>query len=239
MFELELKQENHIKIIKVKSWDFPHGFIDKSLDFKLDNKAWKSFSSTELLLLNQVHGKEIIEFKNDACRAGDGWISSLDKLSSENLSLGIKTADCSPVIVFGQSKKLIAVLHCGWRSAYAGILKDCIKKFLEQGEKNSEIEIAIGPAAQGESYEIGLDLVEKLESNLESSLESSNAIKKIVEGEKAGKYFLSISDYLTSQANTLGVKRIISSDICTMKNENYFSHRRQGLKSGRQLTFVG
>ncbi len=238
MLELEFKEQNDIKIIRVKSWDFSHGFIDKSLDFKLNDKAWDKFSKTELLLLNQVHGKEIVDLdsrsKNNTYIDADGWISTLDKLDSKNLSLGIKTADCSPVILYAKSKNLVAVLHCGWRSAYAGILNDCIERFFSFGVLASEIEIAIGPAAQGDSYEVGLDLVEKFQS--------SKAIKKIeVESEdkKENKYYLSIPDFLTSQAKALDVRKVISSNICTMKDENYFSYRRQGNESGRQMSFVG
>ena len=239
MLELEFKKQNDIKIIRVKSWDFPHGFIDKSLDFKLNDKAWGKFSKTELLLLNQVHGKEIADLdsglKSNACIDADGWISTLDKLSAKGLSLGIKTADCSPVILYAGSEKLIAVLHCGWRSAYAGILTDCINKFVNLGVLASEIEIAIGPAAQADSYEVGLDLVEKFQPNsCIKTVEIKNS-----EGEKEEKYYLSIPAFLTSQANALGVSKVVSSDICTMRNENYFSYRRQGDRSGRQLSFVG
>jgi len=229
MLEFIEKEKEKVNFLKVKSWPFNHGFIDSSLDFKFSNrlvdKNWANFSKTQLKLLNQVHGKKIANLDQENIEA-DGWITNLKDLNAQNLSIGIKTADCSPVIVYGKSSKTIAVLHCGWRSAYAGILSDSINKLFELGEMASESEIAIGPAAQGDSYEIGLDLVEKFEG--------SSSIKKI-----DGKYYLSIAKYLTTQAKELNVKNVITSSICTMKNENYFSYRRQGHKSGRQLTFVG
>ena len=228
MLELVSKNINTVNVIKVKSWDFAHGFIDSSLDFSENSLDWNKFSKTEILLLNQVHGSVIVSHESVEGQSNkteaDGWFSSISELSDKNISLGIKTADCSPVILYGANSGLVAVLHCGWRSAYAGILEDCIKKFKQENEK--DIEIAIGPAAQSCSYEVGLDLVEKFNS--------SGAISK-----NNGKYFLSIPDYLKTQANKLGVEKIVTSDICTIKNESFFSYRRQKEKSGRQISFVG
>ncbi len=229
MLEFVEEKKDKINFLKIKSWPFSHGFIDNSLDFKAKNqesaKEWASFSKTKLKLINQVHGIQIAGLNQENSDA-DGWLVKLEDLSSQNLSVGIKTADCSPVIVYGKSRQTVALLHCGWRSAYGGILRNSINALVELGEKTSEIDIAIGPAAQGDSYEVGVDLVEKFAN--------TNSIKEV-----DNKYYLSIADYLRFQAKELNVESVIASSACTIKNENYFSFRRQKENSGRQLSFIG
>ena len=69
------------------------------------------------LTLNQVHGDDIFVIKP----FGD-YYSSSEALNYDaivtnrtNLAICIKTADCVPVFIVDQAKKIIAVVHAGWR----------------------------------------------------------------------------------------------------------------------------
>ena len=45
-----------------------------------------------------------------------------------NVILGIKTADCAPVLALDNKNNIIAAIHMGWKSSFKDILELTIKK---------------------------------------------------------------------------------------------------------------
>lgn len=99
--------------------------------------------------VKQVHGTKALEGINSSPS------DEADALFTTDFSpqaLGIKTADCLPIALIG--KKGAAMVHAGWRGLHGGIVLN--EKFLAL-----EIHHAlIGPAIQGDSYEVGEEFLE-------------------------------------------------------------------------------
>jgi YfiH family protein len=241
--KLIAKPISDVDLLCLDSWEHAHGFAGGSMDFKTSTSAWSEQVSTDirLVLLRQVHGVRIVAFEagkghdfgEKGLEEGDGWIARISELTQARTCLGVITADCFPVLMCDQKSDLIAALHCGWRSTIAGILPLAIEMFFERGSVDSDIQIAIGPGAQVNSYEIGEELAEKF-------LSAPNASADWVE-QRSGKYFLNISQCLSDQATAKGVRapNITAAEDCTICDESYFSFRRQKDLAGRQLSFIG
>lgn len=126
----------NIPVLKLDKWNhIAHGFLGCELDFRFAQNAWSKISEKKLYLLNQIHGADLVDFDQlkdySTPLAADGWIGSLSNLIQNDIAIGIKTADCTPVLAVGE--KNVLALHCGWRSAYAGLLNIGLKALIDRG----------------------------------------------------------------------------------------------------------
>lgn len=248
------------EMLVVDSWierGVLHGFGNRSLDITRDAPEFErrlkeqcQDEQARLLLLKQVHGKAVACGDSGLIRESsppeaDAWLGGLENTAPAPSALGIKTADCLPVLILAPSAR-VAALHCGWKSAVQGILPEMLRLFKQAGEDIRELEIAIGPGAQACCFEIGSDTRTQFETAI-SGLKTNSAqeiIRQRQAAEDSTKCFGSIRDLLLAQAYTLGVQpqQVVSSDACTICgsgcSSSYFSFRREPENPGRQLSWI-
>ncbi|WAM30485.1 peptidoglycan editing factor PgeF [Caldicellulosiruptor naganoensis] len=129
-------------------------------------------------------------------------------------------ADCIPVYIFDQEKRIISLLHSGWR----GTLQHITKKALEVlnfkfGCNISNLIVAIGPGICKNHFEVGKDVYDAFLKEFSGDICMSNKERFYVDLKKSIE-----RDLLES-----GVKKeqIIISEMCTYENEDlFFSYRR-------------
>lgn len=248
--------KNNISYTEVQSWrarGLHVGFGDRSLDVRTNYLKWQNFSPKKLLLLKQVHGAEIVDLRGNfdssdlansdflSCALNhpeaDAWIADLSMLPLQQCALGIETADCTPVLISVVQSKVVALCHCGWRSAVLDLLPKVLRRLLLNASAQN-IEIAIGPAASGRCYEVGDEVATQIEQawqRTNSSLQSCRAILK-----HSDAIYADISTLLFQQAVALGIpeENIGKSSHCTISDERYFSYRRDQKNPGRQVSFM-
>ena len=117
---------------------------------KISNKAKNIF------LLNQIHSNKFIyidekyQFKSKP--KVDAVITN-----QKNLPIAILTADCAPILICDQRKKLIAAIHAGWKGAFKGIVDRVIKFMISKGSRPQNIIAVIGPSISIHNYEVQND----------------------------------------------------------------------------------
>lgn len=152
----------------------------------------------------------------------------------KNLFIGIKTADCLPVLIFDPKNRVIGAVHAGWRGTAKGILKKTINKMNEiYGCESKNLLIAFGPYIKGCCYEVGYEVIEKMkkENPQQEYIFRINGKKHIDIG---------IANFI--QAISAGVKKEniwISEDCTYCKHNEYASYRFHGKKAGRQYGIIG
>jgi hypothetical protein len=99
------------------------GFTKSSLKGRDPEKEVKNVLSFlkefKVSFLNQRHSFKINFIEKEGIYEGDGLFTK-----KENLVLIVKSADCLPVLLEDEEKKIIGALHLGWRSLKEGILKN-------------------------------------------------------------------------------------------------------------------
>src|SRR5664280_719002 len=111
----------------------------------------------QFLVVNQVHGDAIFVIKPHG-----SYFSTRDELnydaivtSRTDLAICIKTADCVPVFIVDQVKKVIAVVHAGWKGTALEISAKVIRLMQSQyGSQSADILAAIGPSIGKCCYEV-------------------------------------------------------------------------------------
>jgi YfiH family protein len=123
----------------------------------------------------------------------------------------VMVADCLPVALAGAGPT--AMLHCGWRGLAGGIVAQGV-------EATGAAAAAIGPGIGPCCYEVGDEVLERFAD--------------LGEGVAQGR-MLDLAEIVRRQLGAAGVDAIESSDLCTScEPELFFSHRRDGERTGRQ-----
>lgn len=146
---------------------------------------------------------------------------------ARGLALAVLVADCVPVLLSDTEAGVIAAVHAGRMGARNGIVAKAVEAMRELGSDPRNIHALLGPAASGESYEVGEDMARDVEKHLPGSQCRT----------RQGTWGLDIRSGLVRQLTSLGVQAIDVDPRDTITDENFFSYRREG-KTGRQAGLV-
>jgi len=150
------------------------------------------------------------------------------------LLLGLKVADCVPVLLYDPIRRVVGAVHAGWRGTAQGILKNTIGKMAEAfGSDPGDILVAIGPAIRWCCYEVGRDVLD--------------AVRKATgEGEyhmeRDGRLCLDLQSANKYQALSVKIQggNISIAEECTCcRPERFYSYRHAKGPTGRQGGFIG
>lgn len=193
-------------------------------------------ASTTLVTLKQIHTTNILVIRAlDAyippaeCIRGDALISDCP-----GILIGIKTADCLPLLLAAPERGVVAAVHAGWRGSEAKILRAVIRRLKEQfAVEPAELYLAFGPSARACCYEVDEALAARFADRF-----GAEVVHRM--GEKA---HLDLSAVNRRQAEKSGIlaERMEDLGACTLcsKEPRFYSYRREGQAAGRLLNYIG
>lgn len=138
--------------------------------------------------------------------------------------LTVATADCVPVSVVDPERRVVAMLHAGWRGAAAGILERGVEVLGERFRSEPRVlRVHLGPAICGSCYEVGPEVHEAL------GLEPPDAPTPV-----------DLRGVLAARVVEAGVAagRVSASSHCTRCGGSSFYSHRGGCRE-RQVGFLG
>ncbi len=196
-----------------------------------------AISLEQFLVLNQVHGADILVIKPQG-----SYFSSRAELDYDatitnrpGLAICIKTADCVPVFIVDKVRKVIAAVHAGWRGTASGISAKVIRLMQKQyGSLPQHILAAIGPSIGKCCYE-----VDSVAAEAFAALKGKEDF--LFPKTTKNKWIVDLPEANRRQLLDCGIpeQNIELSGYCTMCHQNiFFSHRGSGGLTGRQINFM-
>jgi len=187
-----------------------------------------------IVTMKQVHGDRILEVKDKSLKeAGeaDGMVTE-----ESGLFLGVLTADCLPILFSVSGRKLVAVVHAGWRGTLAGIARKMVHHLNHRYHvPPASLKAALGPAIGPCCYEVREDVTAPLLKRW-GDLTQKNLRR---EGARQFLDLRGLNALLLREAGVLATQ-IFQIDRCTScAVKDFFSYRRAGGETGRQLSFIG
>ena len=76
------------------------------------------------------------------------------------LRIGVRTADCVPVLLYAPDIRAVAAVHAGWKGTLGGITTEAIEKMKSLGAAPDKIQVAFGPSICGDCYEVSPELAD-------------------------------------------------------------------------------
>ncbi|HWD10902.1 MAG TPA: polyphenol oxidase family protein [Solirubrobacteraceae bacterium] len=165
----------------------------------------------------QVHGTEVARVAELPAQEADAPVSADGQATAlPGVAAMVLAADCLPVAL--GTGGAVAMVHAGWRGLAAGVLAEGVRALRELAPdaRAGQIVALIGPCAQACCYEVG----EEVQRAFPRSHHHARTID--------------LRAIAREQLVAAGVGEVRDFGGCTICDERYFSHRREGARAGRQ-----
>jgi YfiH family protein len=174
-----------------------------------------------LATLKQIHSARVLEAHAAAERfaEGDALVTNVP-----GLHVGVRTADCVPILIVDERTRAVAAVHAGWRGTAENIVSHAVNEMITRyGSKPGDLRAAIGPSIGSCCYEVGPDVASRFGS-WHHQADSRLDLPQINE----------------RQFTEAGVADIWVARECTFCHpRRYFSFRREKEEAGRMISFIG
>ena len=204
---------------------------------------------SKILIPGQVHGKEVLSFqlpiRNPAPTRdganheplpykGRGESPICDGLITQTsgLVLGMTIADCLALFLYDPRKRVVGLLHSGWRGVHQGIVNEALRKMNREFRSEPEdCEVHMSPAIGPCCYEVGEEVIQSFHKVAPEALEKRDS-----------RVFLNLGKAMEIQLLKEGIKKINPPEadrICTACQEKeFFSYRRERGMTGRMVAVM-
>jgi YfiH family protein len=164
----------------------------------------------------QIHGSEVRRVRSLPPPDRDGPAARADGQATNVAGVAalVLSADCLPVVLGGEGA--VAAIHAGWRGLSAGVLEQGVLALRELVAGEGPLTAIVGPGAGPCCYEVGEEVQAAFGGR---HLHGQNIDLRAIAHERL---------------LAAGVAEVRDVAVCTICDERYFSHRREGERAGRQ-----
>ena len=174
------------------------------------------FNIESLIIGNQFHSSKVAVI--------DSYQNNLkcDSLIclSENITIGVLTADCCPILVAHKKKLIVATIHLGWKGLFNGIIENFLYEVKNLNIKKSDLLFSLGPCIGKNSYEVDYNFKENF---INKDSQSSSFFSYL----DNSKFLFDLRGYAKLLLNSLGCSNIWCSNQDTYaQKKDFFSYRQ-------------
>lgn len=191
----------------------------------------------QFFVVNQIHGEKILVIDRPLAGFTVPEPPQFDAIITDQpgIAIGIKTADCVPVLFADKAKRIIAVAHAGWRGTALAIAASVVDVLITRfGCRAEDLVAAVGPAIGPCCYQVDEPVLAAMKTH-------SGRKSFLSAGGERGKWMLDLSLANKLQIVGKGIPdgNISVANYCTSCHRDmFYSHRGEGGNTGRQLNFI-
>jgi purine-nucleoside/S-methyl-5'-thioadenosine phosphorylase / adenosine deaminase len=193
-------------------------------------------------------------------RSGDALITD-----HAGMLLGIRVADCVPVLLVDSEHRAIAAVHAGWRGALGRIVEKAAGEMCRMFNSRPEnLLAAVGPSIRKCCYEVGPEVVDAFCGAFPAGENFFHKVAATQEEMRMGlryqtlcnlqappghqaedsfsKVHLDLAAAVRYQLEHAGVpgSQIYVADYCTAcRTDLFYSYRKEGALAGRMMAVIG
>ncbi|HEX3691863.1 MAG TPA: polyphenol oxidase family protein [Solirubrobacteraceae bacterium] len=190
----------------------------------------------------QVHGSHVAMFQaGDPRELSDSAEQPTQEADGQAVAVPgvaamVLAADCVPVVLAADGA--VAALHAGWRGLVAGVLEQGVRALRDVGG-SGEVVAVVGPCAGVCCYEVGEEVQAAVacasgppgEREGDPEREPPGPAPEADVGKRAR---IDLRAIVHRRLESAGVVAVADVAACTICDERFFSHRREGAAAGRQ-----
>lgn len=160
------------------------------------------------VFMDQIHSSKVEIYDESLENLSCDGLISIEK----NTALCVLSADCLPLILWHESG-IISALHSGRKGSFENILKECMDKICTKNPNldMQKFHLFILPSICAKNYEIDGEILEFAKVKFKNFLNERK---------------LDLKALVKFQAQNLGIKNIIDSNICSFDDGAFYSYRR-------------
>lgn len=184
----------------------------------------RGLSWENLMTGRQVHGDHLVIVRTEGQKVFPGTDGLLT--DRPGLVLGVFAADCAPVFLADPVKKIVAVVHSGWRGTLKQIARRAVERMAsEWGTDPGQVVATVGPHIRDCCYTVGPEVAELFPADCRK--------------EGPGGLKLSLERAIVRQLVEAGLRpeMVSAHESCTSCSTQFFSYRRDKTEK-RMLAFI-
>ncbi len=165
---------------------------------------------------------------------------SADVLATDDprRGVGVRIADCAPILVADRAGRAVAAVHAGWRGTAARAARAGVEAMrIRAGINPPDLIAAIGPSIRACCYEVGPELRDRFAA----AGHDKAAIDRWFSKGKGDRWQLDVPRANRDQLEAAGVpsEQIFDSGLCTACHTDVFhSYRKTGPGAGRMIGVI-
>ena len=187
-----------------------------------------------LFTARQVHGARVLAVEADH-RPDDVALEEADGLctAAAGLGVGVRTADCAPLLLAVDDGSAVAALHAGWRGAVGGVIEAGVAALCARAATApARIVAAVGPCIGAHAFEVGPEVVAAV-------ARVTDDVTGLVRAGGGDRSHVDLAGLCLALLRRAGVERAERVGGCTVTElELYFSHRAEHGVTGRQMSCI-
>jgi YfiH family protein len=210
--------------------DAPEAVLENHRRFALT----VGYTPGELYEVSQVHGATVRVVRGGETPEQVRADEADALLAAKGVgAVGVRIADCTPVLIADRRTRSVAAVHAGWRGTVAGVVREAVRVLLtESGARAEDLIAAIGPHIRVGAFEVGEDVA----AEIAAAAPGRDVIRKATP-----RPFADLSRVVTAHLEEVGfsLDRIDDVGGCTHTEvDRFFSFRRDGKRSGRHVAAI-
>jgi YfiH family protein len=156
------------------------------------------------------------------------------------LFLGMRFADCVPILFNDPVRRAVGLAHAGWRGTVSNVAGSVAQTMIDDlGCRPKNITAMIGPSIGACCYQVGEDVIQAVETVLpqKSSTDGDTQLFSHHNGRHA---HFDLWEANHRQLEAAGVEQVIVAGLCTAcHSDRFFSHRAEHGRTGRFGVVIG
>lgn len=194
----------------------------------------------KIVAMKLIHSNKVFSVNNFNCNKGTfnekKWIKDVDGLITDvpGIFLFATYADCLPIFIFDPKRKVVGLLHVGWRGAIKSLCQKTLEKLKREFSSNpTDLVVFVGPSIHSCCFEVKHDVESQFREN---EFGEKGLIKK------SGRTFIDLQKVVLLQLISQGIldENVEISPLCTACNtDTFYSHRVKSSKRGAMGAVIG
>jgi YfiH family protein len=240
----EWTQETWGRALRCGAMPVPHLFTSRDVILREDRAEWAGVAASlgvateRLLLIKQVHGTSVAVARPGSAAQWAKPEADILVTDDPGVAIGVRTADCAPILLYDRVNNIAAAVHAGWRGTASRAAAAAVHALRERfNTRPADLIAAIGPCLGACCGEVGPDVIAAFRAggaddrSIETWFAAGSGDRSFLDLERANR------DQLT--ASGLDPGAIYTAGLCTKTNQaRLHSYRAARDSAGRMLAAI-
>ena len=189
-------------------------------------------------MVRQVHGAEAAIARRQDQSAWTTPAADIIVSDDPDVVIGVRTADCAPVLIGDPVHRAVGAVHAGWRGTAQGAARKGVAAMTQAfGSDPADLVAAVGPCLGVCCGEVGDEVVDAFRKGGHGA----RAVERWFSIGPGGRFQLALAAANRDQLAAAGLRpdNIHSAGLCTRSFPDVFhSYRASGPNAGRMAALI-
>lgn len=214
-----------------------HGFVVKNQNLRAEERRGSVEKLVQTIVnqrakhisLSQMHRDECVTITSEN-QLKRRYVGDAVLTDRNDVLISVAVADCLPIFLVNSKRKVIGMIHAGWRGTLLGIARRTLQRAKDQfGCEPGDFTVLLGPCIQSCCYRVSDDVAILFDADCVSRSHDGGAALDLVRAN-------------LKQFVRRGVKEdkiFVVGDCTHCEEQLYHSYRREKGNAGRMIGFLG